>query len=493
MIWTYALPEQRVYEIMDVPHAKKKMKAVDGLMFANMHYEPPPILAAVCKEARSLVLDRYQPLALSNTTKYVDLSRDLLLLEPYLMLQRLHRTLDFISRVPLVQNSLAGLALGTSYGEDTGISHPLLNRNVSKSNMVKLMTLMARFPKLKSLLFVVHQEFEFEFDAAQAVAVSLPHASLLSPTSSAHLPSGLAIYFTHSSSGTVGHKTSFSQPPPNVAQLPMQRLSLPPVSPRGAVPPSSLPHCVSASNWLCRFPTIPQAPNYTGSKSSTPPVLRPQIAHQAYRFTFDIERTINNDRRRPHLNRLLFYPLKSKCSTSNAVSWENCVNDCTGDGEAKGKLSNAERTQTGGPWPTDKEWEVFHDRFHRAVAEALRTGLAADKEENAFCVAEIAQQEPEIGPNFDSIESSAGRNSSLSPHGRKFQQPFEEQMCTSIVGENAGGEWPLSDENNGSDSLRKTLNYGGVQKKKSARRYKLKYIPPTVQGASLLWRYKRGV
>ncbi|CAK7268462.1 hypothetical protein SEPCBS57363_003108 [Sporothrix epigloea] len=491
MIWTYALPDRRVYEIMDVPHAKKKMRAVVGLMFANMHYEPPPMLAAVCKESRSLVLDRYQPLALSNTTKYVDLSRDLLLLEPYLMIQRLHRTLDFISRVPLIQNNLAGLALGTSYCKYTGIDHPLLDWKVSKSNMVKLVTLMARFPKLRSLLFVVHQEFEFEFDAAQAVAASLlPHASLLPTTSSAHLPQGLAIYFTHPSSGMVGHQTPLPQPQPNAAQLAMRRLSLPPVSPYSAIPTNSLPYCLMASNWLCRFPTIPQARTFTALKPATPPFLRPQIAHQAYRFTFDIERIVNCGRRRPHLNELLFYPLKSKCSTSDPVNWEDCVNDCTNDEKVKGRRSNA---QMGDPWPTSKDWEVFHDRFHKAVVEALRTGLAADKGENAFCVADVAQQEPEFGRNFGSIGSGAGSNSSSFPQGNKFQQPLEEHMRTSIVDDNAGGKWPLTDENNGFSSLHQTLNYGGVQKKKSARRYKLKYIPPTVQGASLLWRYKRVV
>ncbi|CAI4216361.1 unnamed protein product [Parascedosporium putredinis] len=86
-----------------------------GLMFANIHHEPPPALAAVCQESRAFVLRHYKPLTLSSTTKYVDLSRDILLLEPYLLVKRLLRTLHFLSQIPLVRDNIAHLALGTSY------------------------------------------------------------------------------------------------------------------------------------------------------------------------------------------------------------------------------------------------------------------------------------------------------------------------------------------------------------------------------------------
>ncbi|KAL2255173.1 hypothetical protein VTK26DRAFT_3932 [Humicola hyalothermophila] len=164
MIWEFALPEPRVYEVLDAPNAKQKTPAHQGLMFANVHQEPPPALAAVCRESRYFVLHHYKPLTLGTTTKFVDMSRDILLLEPYLLVKRLHRTLHFMSQILMVRDNVTRLALGTSYGVYQGIFHPVLGRKVSKNNMVKLLTNLAKFPRLKTLVFIVHQEFQFEFD-----------------------------------------------------------------------------------------------------------------------------------------------------------------------------------------------------------------------------------------------------------------------------------------------------------------------------------------
>ncbi|KAF6811109.1 hypothetical protein CSOJ01_05914 [Colletotrichum sojae] len=171
MIWEYALPDARVYEVMDSPNASQKTPAAAGLMFANVRDEPPPALGAVCLETRVFVLQRYRPLSLSATTKYVDLSRDILLLEPYLLVKRLLRTLHFFSQIPLVRDSLSRLAFGTSYGLYTGICHPVLSWKVSKSNMATLLARLAKFPRLRKLVFIVHQEFQFDFD------VHLPYAA----------------------------------------------------------------------------------------------------------------------------------------------------------------------------------------------------------------------------------------------------------------------------------------------------------------------------
>jgi hypothetical protein len=164
MIYEYALPEGRVYEVFDAPNAMQKWPAQSGLMFANVHHEPPPALAAVCQETKEFVLRHYKPLTFSSTTKYVDLSRDILFLEPYLLVKRLLRTLHFLSQIPLVRDNVTRLALGTSYGLQTGICHPVLSWKVSKSNMSKLLARLALLPKLRKLLFIVHQEFQFEFD-----------------------------------------------------------------------------------------------------------------------------------------------------------------------------------------------------------------------------------------------------------------------------------------------------------------------------------------
>jgi hypothetical protein len=187
MIWEYALPDARVYEVLDAPNAKQRTPAHDGLMFANVHPEPPPALASVCRESRSFVLHNYKPLRLGRTTKYVDLSRDMLLLEPYLLVKRLHRTLNFMTQIPLIRDNLSCLALGTSYGIVTGICHPVLSWKVAKGNMGKMLASLAKFPRLRTLIFVVHQEFQFEFDfnhQKQQHLLSSGYSALPSPPDS---------------------------------------------------------------------------------------------------------------------------------------------------------------------------------------------------------------------------------------------------------------------------------------------------------------------
>ncbi|CAK7239945.1 MAG: hypothetical protein STHCBS139747_001380 [Sporothrix thermara] len=347
MVWEYALPEPRVYEIMDTPQSKKKTEADQGLKFANTHHEPLPVLAVVCKESCSFVLNRYRPLKLEGKVKYVDLSRDLLLLEPYLQLQRLHRTLDFMSRIELIRNNMTAMALGTSFGVKTGISHQLLSPRVSKNNMVKLVTAMAKFPKLKDLLFVVHQEFQFEFDAE------------------------------------------------------------------------------------ANMETI---------------------------------------------------------HTTQPVNWESRVNEYDPDKKLESGLSRAERARMSKPWPTDKDWNAFCNLFHRAVTEALRTGLTKNEDENAFCIADGFRPDPTISRKM------------ASPYRKKSQKKSGEQTYN----QNGGGFYAGNKRSNNSsgstygntlntmNSLYGTPSYGGVRKKKPAPNYKLKYVPPTVNGVSMLWRYTRG-
>ena len=161
MIWGYALPEPRVFEMLDTPHANLKTLAEAGLTFANKCHEPPPELAAVCRESRAFVLHQYKALTLSGTTKYLNPSHDIILLEPYLLIRRLLRALHFLAQIRPIRDHIRLLALGTSYGFSTGISHPVLSGKVSKNNMSTLLGKLARFPKLKKLLFVVHQEFQF--------------------------------------------------------------------------------------------------------------------------------------------------------------------------------------------------------------------------------------------------------------------------------------------------------------------------------------------
>ncbi|RKK81278.1 hypothetical protein BFJ69_g3858 [Fusarium oxysporum] len=160
MVWAYALPEPRVYEILDTPFSTLKTPASTGLMFSSSSHDAPPVLAAVCRESRAFVLRRYRPLTLSDTIKYIDPSRDIILLQPYLLIKRLSRTLHSLAEVDFMKRDLRQVAFGTSYGFSTGIYHPILSGKVSKNNMKTLVKKLARFSKLGKVLFVVHEEFK---------------------------------------------------------------------------------------------------------------------------------------------------------------------------------------------------------------------------------------------------------------------------------------------------------------------------------------------
>lgn len=130
-------------------------------MFANRCHEPPPALIAVCRESRALVHCRYKRLKLHHTVKYIDLDHDVLLLESYLLVRRLLKTLRFLALIPLLRDRTRHLALGTSFGYHVGLCHPILSNKVSKRNKTLFLERIARLPRLKKLLFFVHQEFQF--------------------------------------------------------------------------------------------------------------------------------------------------------------------------------------------------------------------------------------------------------------------------------------------------------------------------------------------
>lgn len=335
LVWEYALPEPRVYEVLDAPQATQKTPAHQGLMLANLHPEPPPSLAAVCRESRYVVLHHYKPLTLGGTTKFVDVSRDILLLEPYLLVKRLHRTLHFLSKIPLVRDRATRLALGTSYGVYPGIFHPVLGRKVSKKNLSKLLSILSRFPRLKTLIFIVHQEFQFEIDASHRPPPPLLPA--LHPVRHSFLAPGF------SPSATTGSSTASSIP---LSFLPPQQ------------PPAAL--------------TIPTP--------LPPPPQQQQVFHQAYRpKKSDVESDIS--RRPRHTNELLYYPLKVGSNgepdpDADGWDWDRLL--------LAGAVAAAaeEGDDDGGEWadarPTNDDWARFRRRFWRAVVAAcLSAGAGA--------------------------------------------------------------------------------------------------------------------
>ncbi|KAJ2891552.1 hypothetical protein MKZ38_000224 [Zalerion maritima] len=235
MIWQEALPDPRVFEVLDSPSAKQKTPPHSGLMFANVHHEAPPSLSAVCQESRDFVLRFYKRLTFSGTTKYLDPSRDVLLLEPYLLVKRLLRTLHFLQQIPQVKDQITRLALGTSYGVYTGICHPILSWKVSKNNVAKLLERLAKFPKLGSLVFIVHQDFRFEFDFRYMPLSCgcLRTMSSQSPYSFPTIASSSPNYSNHSNFGGSGY-SYYRTPPtsPAAAPLPTPLPSLSPSSQR---------------------------------------------------------------------------------------------------------------------------------------------------------------------------------------------------------------------------------------------------------------------
>lgn len=172
-IWELTLPEPRVLDIYPAS-TNQKTPARQGLRFANESTERPPAASAVCRESRSIILYHYSPLTLSSATKYVDLSRDILLLESCLLERELSRTLLFMSKIARIRDDIRSIAFGTSYSASLGgIWHPSLGRAApkaqTKNSMTKFLQRLSVFPQLERVIFVLYQEAQYE-------VVELPRA-----------------------------------------------------------------------------------------------------------------------------------------------------------------------------------------------------------------------------------------------------------------------------------------------------------------------------
>jgi hypothetical protein len=433
MIWEYALPDARVYEVLDAPNAKQKTPAQQGLMFANVHPEPPPALAAVCQESRYFVLRHYKPLTLGTTTKFVDMARDMLLLEPYLLVKRLHRTLHFMSQIPLLRDHTTRLALGTSYGIYPGIFHPVLGRKVSKNNMSKLLSILGKFPKLKTLIFIVHQEFQFDFDFCfPGTMTPIPSYNSAATASPPGLGLGSAPGYRPSppasitSAATIPPTTSNStmpHGPPNVSSssTSISTSSISPSNPAPLLPPTPLTPFHTHHQYPYQQtpqqspppsplpPSIPSGPRHHSHphhQQPQPQQQQPQPlqqqqqqqqqVHQAYRFKFDIEANINNARAAPHLrprhaNELLYYPLDT-----GALLGRREGEDDDDDDEMWDLMAAAASAAAGGgehdeeeegewcdPWPTNDDWRRFRRRFLRAMVAASYSSSSSSSSSSA--------------------------------------------------------------------------------------------------------------
>ncbi|KAK5624414.1 hypothetical protein RRF57_000130 [Xylaria bambusicola] len=162
-IWLFAFPEPRIYEVFDSPCSSLKRTASAKLMFADIRNEPPPPLARVCRNSRQAVLRYYKPLVFSGIVKHINLGRDILLLDSYLQVRRLLKVIRLLSQIECVRRNASRIALGTSWGLNTGLDLRLLNKAVrTKPNMARFLKYLLKFPKLKALILVVYQRSAFD-------------------------------------------------------------------------------------------------------------------------------------------------------------------------------------------------------------------------------------------------------------------------------------------------------------------------------------------
>ncbi|KAI2473686.1 hypothetical protein F4781DRAFT_427308 [Annulohypoxylon bovei var. microspora] len=163
MIWGYALPEPRVFEVLDSPSSSQSQSSPSGrLMFADVRNEPPPSIARVCRDARQAVLRRYKPIAFSGTVKHLDLRRDIILLDSYLQVKRLLKVIRLLSQIEPIRRSATRLALGTSWGLHTGLHLRMFHRSVqTKRNMARFLEYVSKFRHLETIILVVYQRSAF--------------------------------------------------------------------------------------------------------------------------------------------------------------------------------------------------------------------------------------------------------------------------------------------------------------------------------------------
>lgn len=330
-IWESAFPPPRVFDIYPAS-ASQKTLAEQGLRFANPCSEPPPPLAAVCRESRSLSSYHYQALTLGGTTKYVDLTRDVLLLESYLLERDLLRTLLFMGKIPLIRDNLRSLAFGTSYGVHTGVWHPVLGwKKLTRSNMGRLLQRLGMFECLESLVFVVKQEVQYE-------VAELPCA-------------GQRLHGSHEWNGQVSRNATIYR--------------------RGTTPPG--PRLLAGSSSL-------ESDDELASRASTP------SASSEASFSSDSDAS----------SRCSFYPMpwtdeKPWLSHENEISYFTSTNPVDNDdaGNTTNKTSPPGTEEPmhlqQGPRPTNDDWLRFRRTFKRDLEMGLELGLAQPGTKTAPC------------------------------------------------------------------------------------------------------------
>lgn len=342
IIWELSLPEARVFDIYPASDSQKT-PAHQGLRFANLHSEPPPPLAAVCRESRSLALHHYRPLTLAGgTTKYVDLERDVLLLESCLLERNLLRTLLFLGRIPLVRDNLRSLAFGTSYGVHTGLWHPVLGwKKLTRSNMGRFLARLGAFPALERLVFVLHQEVQLE-------VAELPRprsSSFAAEDAAAEGCSG-----ARDGGRVLGNATLYASG------------TRPPVSRAMLMMAGGSDDMDGAGEWMPRAstPTTPSSSSSSSSRASSEFSEWDADGAGVGESTSCRVPWTSEKPWLPHANEIIYYP---------AVTAED-------DDYRHQRSPSPEGPRLRGPVPTGDDWLRFRRAFKREMQTGFKLGLA---------------------------------------------------------------------------------------------------------------------
>lgn len=421
IIWELSLPPPRVFDLYPAS-SSQKTPAHQGLRFSSPRSEPPPALAAVCRESRSLALHFYQPLTLGGgcdtegkpvitTTKYINLSRDVLLLESCLFERNLFRALFFMGKIPLIRDNLRSLAFGTSYGVHMGIWHPVVGwRTPTRNNMGRFLQRLGAFEALDKLLFVVHQEFQLEVE-------ELPR-SMLGPA----LTPGteLAVATWNAGGDVVGNATLYQKgtEPPRSRSLMLEGSEDDSASSRASTPSSIMSETSLSSVSSCEGEK-----SEDGSSGSNSNFCRvPWVDDKPWL---------------PHVNEIYYYP--------DATADPEEGSDKTSGLEVGGQPSMR------GPLPTVDDWA----RFQRAAKREMELGMTMGLAEAAAAAAATKNEKTATTPT-----ATAGPNT-ISIGRRKRS----------------------SDDHD----LRQT-----PKRLRKAQESKRRSQIPSIEGASLLWRYSQG-
>ncbi|CAN8099185.1 unnamed protein product [Discula destructiva] len=324
-IWEYSLPPPRVFDLYPAS-TSQKTPAQQGLRFANLHSEPPPPIAGVCRESRSLALHHYRPLTLCGTTKYVNLACDVLLLESCLFERNLLRTLLFMGKIPLIRDGLQRLAFGTSYGVHTGMWHPVLGwKKLTKNNMGRFLQRIGVFTALEKLVFVVHQEVQYE-------VAEMPYMTKI-------------LEGTGTWDGQVSRNATVYE--------------------RGTTPPG--PRMLMGSGQgEDDMSSRASTPSTSCSESSSGSEVGDASAGSFYRLPWTDERPWL-----PHENEIYYYPLQP----SDDIDGTTDVAADTQEGQIRPR----------GPSATNEDWLCFRRTLKRDLETGINLGLAVPRRDTKAC------------------------------------------------------------------------------------------------------------